>query len=557
MDRGISRTRGLRRAAVVLLCAGLVSGAGRQSAAQRAADGIASRLTCGEQPLTDLPLTAPVAADLRALYGRALEPIWTTSDGRPTADALAAIHVIRHADADGLDPEAYGATPIEFAAGWLAVGDPNTGRALDFDVALSAGLLSYLRDLHGGRVDPRRLGYAIPPRPFDAVGPLRAAIVHHDMDHLAAVAQPNLVLYRSLRTALVRYRALARNPVVSSLPAVVPARRPVSAADLATIQRLLMALGDAAPGSAPDGPADPDLVAAVTRFQERHGLSPDGVIGPATLAALRVPLADRVGQIELALERLRWLPPVDRGRFIAINIPMFRLWAWNEGHEDGRPAFSMNVIVGRAVQTKTPVLLDAVHAVMFRPAWNVPLSIVRHEILPALAARPGYLDAQRMVIVTPAGTAAAASPADEQTRADLAAGRLGLRQLPGPANSLGLIKFVLSNDEDIYLHDTPAPDLFVRTRRDFSHGCIRVQDPERLAAWLLESPDWDETHVRAAAESDATRVMPLERPVPLILFYMTAVVMPEDGTVHFAADIYGYDVRLQRALSAVNGAWSQ
>ena len=314
-----------------------------------------------------------------------------------------------------------------------------------------------------------------------------------------------------------------------------------------------------APDASPSAPAaaetpapavyDGDLIEGVKRFQLRHGLTGDGVLGKGTQAALAVPLAWRVRQIELALERLRWAPHLDPSRFLAVNIPMYRLWVWNGIPSNGAPAWGMNVIVGRALDHSTPVFVEQMRSVVFRPYWNVPPSILRGEILPALRRDPGYLARQNMEVVAGQGDDAPALAFGPESIDLLAQGKLRVRQRPGPRNALGLLKFVFPNDDNIYLHSTPSQALFSRSRRDFSHGCVRVEEPAKLAAWALEGQEgWTRERVAAAVAGDRQVRVGLARPIQVVLFYVTAAVMPEDGTVHFAEDIYGHDARLDRAL---------
>ena len=240
----------------------------------------------------------------------------------------------------------------------------------------------------------------------------------------------------------------------------------------------------------------------------------------------------RARQIELAMERLRWLPDVTGERLLVVNIPMFQLWGWEADRGDGVPAIAMAAITGKAGSTKTPVFASTITSVVFNPDWTVPASIVRNEILPALAADPQYLVRHHMVMTETGGTPR-------------------VRQLPGPWNALGRIKFVLPNIHGVYMHDTPAPALFSRERRDFSHGCVRVADPLALALWVLQDePDWWPDRIRAATAETATRTVQIGRPPHVVLFYMTAAFVPEDGTVRFADDVYGHDARLDAWLRA-------
>ncbi len=354
---------------------------------------------------------------------------------------------------------------------------------------------------------------------------------------------------------LTRYREVASNGTLRPprLPGV--AVRPGDACDdLPMLARLLAALGDL-PGDRPRflTPAryEGAMVGAVKHFQLRHGLDADGVIGGRTANALAVPLSWRVRQIELSLERLRWLPHLTGRRLVAINVPMFRLWAWDANPAAGVPTLGMDVIVGRALDTETPVFAEEMRAVIFRPVWNVPVSIARKEIVPAARRDPGYLTRENLDIVAGPADDAPVVPPTPDNLARLAAGALTVRQRPGPKNSLGLVKFVFPNDEGVYVHGTPAQALFGRSRRDFSHGCVRVADPVALAAWVLgEQPEWTRETIIEAMNGTRSRRVTLARPLQVLLFYMTAVVSPDDGTMRFADDIYRHDRTLDRALGS-------
>ncbi len=275
------------------------------------------------------------------------------------------------------------------------------------------------------------------------------------------------------------------------------------------------------------------------------------MIGRGTLAALNVPLERRVQQLEQALERLRWLP-ADLGEhaFVGINIPLFRLWVWDPTTPDRIPV-SMGVVVGRALNTRTPVIAEDMRYLIFRPYWNVPRSILRNELLPVLRRDPGYLQRTDMEIVRGQSDEAQPVAATDENLALLEQGQLRLRQRPGPKNSLGRVKFIFPNDENVYLHDTPARSLFGRARRDFSHGCVRLEDAAALAQWALrDQPDWTRERIEAAMEGKTSLRVDLAQPLPVILFYMTAMLLPSDPALHFAEDIYGHDARLARALKS-------
>jgi murein L,D-transpeptidase YcbB/YkuD len=234
---------------------------------------------------------------------------------------------------------------------------------------------------------------------------------------------------------LGRYRQLASDVAAEHVPVFADTVHPGDVTEgLPALHRLLLAVGDLPAGTPPpaSGVYDDTMRSGIIRFQERHGLEPDGVIGRATRAALGVPLPWRVRQIEMALERLRWLPDLSGGRTVAVNIPMYRLWAWDQGSSDDAPALTMPVIVGRALDTKTPVLAERLEHVIFRPYWNVPTSILRNEMLPILQRDPGYLDKQDLEIVQGPGDNATVLPPTAESIARLGRDGVRLRQRPGP-----------------------------------------------------------------------------------------------------------------------------
>lgn len=493
-------------------------------------------------------------ADLQRLYADA-DLLWLDAAGQASGNARDALALLADAASDGLDPAAYGAASLASRAASLGTASPETRRA--WDVETSTALLRYLRDLHFGRVDPKALGFRVSgPRgeAHDIVAMLAAAVASKRVAQLRDELAPPLAQYRKLRDALARYRAVAKDWPAANLGVPKASLRTGDVyVDSAALRARLVLLGDLQ-GNTPDAVAryDAVLTAGIARFQARHGLAADGVLGKGTFAALNVPAADRVVQLELALERLRWLPHPDGRRLVAINIPMFRLWAWNDDAAENKPALAMDVIVGRALRNQTPVFSNEMRYLVFRPYWNVPRSITRNETLPAIARDPNYLAKNDMEIVQGQSDAARVLAPTPESIALLRDGSARVRQRPGPANSLGLVKFIFPNDDDIYLHSTPAKALFGRSRRDFSHGCVRVADPVGLAAWVLDDqPQWTREHIAAAMDGKASQRVDLKRPVPVLLYYVTAMVSPEDGRLHFAADIYGHDAKLVRALAAL------
>jgi len=522
----------------------------------KVATAIETIVATGRHPFGQLDLAD--REQLKALYEPvANAPIWIDAFNRPSPTARDALVLLSGAADEGFDPGAYNGPALEGIAAVLSTSaEPTVSDLATFDTALTINTLRYFRQLHRGRVDPRAIGFkiSVPPDRDDYVALLRSAVANHRIAETATELAPPLVLYRGLRRQLTQYRVLAADRSLLPLPAPVATVHPGERyAGLLALYQRLVALGDL-PATAPPATEPPvyngALIEGVKHFQLRHGLQSDGVLGAGTQAALAVPLSWRVRQIELAMERLRWLPHLGDEPFLAVNIPMFHLWGWDSIRPNGVPSFGTGVIVGRALNTKTPVLVEDMRYIVFRPYWNVPPSILRHEMLPILERDFDYLDRQNLEIVSGQGDDALPVPATAESLAQLRAGILRLRQRPGPKNSLGLIKFIFPNDENVYMHGTPAQELFSRSRRDFSHGCVRLEDPIALAEWTLkDQPGWTRERIVAAMNATQSSRVSLTRPIRVILFYVTAVVMPEDGTIRFAEDIYGHDATLDRGLA--------
>lgn len=372
-------------------------------------------------------------------------------------------------------------------------------------------------------------------------------------------SMPHYVL---LEQALPRYRMLAAQPALTQLPAL-PGRS-IKAGDtwegIAALRALLVAIGDL-PAPIPSEvftpeafsleafsrealptPAsvlDADLVAALQRFQERHGLDTDGVLGPATWRALTTPLAARVRQIEQTLARWRELPPNPYSRAIFINIPRFRLYAISGMTIPEAQMLRIDVVVGKVIRDlRTPTFTADMTHLIFRPYWEVPRSITLEEILPALRTDATYLARNHFELVDGGGRVVAATPAALQ---QLATGALRVRQQPGADNALGAVKFMMPNPYNVYLHDTPARTLFARSRRAFSHGCIRVADPAALARFALQDdPAWTPERIAAAMAGETPLRVDLAEPIRVYIVYGTAIAR-EDGSVLFLDDLYGLD----------------
>jgi murein L,D-transpeptidase YcbB/YkuD len=347
--------------------------------------------------------------------------------------------------------------------------------------------------------------------------------------------------YDWLAAHLPRYRELAAKPWPGPLPIVKKLSPGGAYAGSAPLAAILRDLGDLPADAAvpADGTYGGALVDAVKAFQGRHGLTPDGVLGAATFAALNHTYAKRLQEIEDSLKWLATIPVPDSEALVVVNIPSFQLYAWTAADRGKKAPLTMRVVVGKAARSHTPVLGGEIAYLVFRPYWYVPRSIIVKEMLPANAKDAGYFDKHQLELCASNDDAAPGLPATPENIATLRAGKFGVRQRPGPRNSLGKVKFIFPNSESVYLHDTPSKSLFERDRRDFSHGCVRVADPPALAAFLLRSTSgWDAAAIDAAMNAERPRVVLLKPRVPVWLLYTTALAAA-DGRLLFFEDVYG------------------
>jgi murein L,D-transpeptidase YcbB/YkuD len=345
--------------------------------------------------------------------------------------------------------------------------------------------------------------------------------------------------------ALGEYRLLASKDDEELLPVTEQAVEPGDSYEgVPRLIRFLSLIGDLSEDTVPSDSRiyEGELVEAVKRFQFRHGLKPDGLIGAATFEQLNTPLRLRVRQLERALQRWRSLVYDPQRRAIVLNVPEFRLRAYGAGSGSKRdPELEMKVIVGQAPEHKSPMLVSHVDTVIFRPYWNVPFQIQRDELLSDIRQNGTWIEANNFELVTPQGEVMKKRMASADVLSALSTGKLQLRQRPGSKNTLGLVKFLFPNDYGIYMHDTSARWLFAGERRDLSHGCIRVEKPVELAEWLLAGQSgWPPRRIHEAVQGTETVSVRVQQPTRVIIMYSTAAVM-KNGEVHFFPDIYGND----------------
>jgi len=483
----------------------------------------------------------------------------------PQAQTL--LNVVAKAKDDGLDPKKYQDSGLpKLLAEFKTVQDSTRRNQLErqIDVALSGTYFTWASDYYRGVANPRdtkneawkvkrnkiKLDRALltilrereSTYPYYDFAPL-----HPEYDHLKKAlsllrarqqaggwpALPSATNLRPGQTSpvvgLLRQRLLGNETAGPTAPAAEPG------------QALPVVNKEPAPTAAEA--YGPELVNAVKGFQRDAGLPPTGIINGETLRQLNVPLATRIDQVILNMERWRWLPKKFEPDYLLVNIPEYRLYVYEQNKE----VMTMRVIVGKTLNA-TPVFSDKLEYVVLSPYWNVPFSIIDKELRYKLAANPNYLDRLDMEVVKGYGRRATViDPATvDWANVTQATFKYTLRRRPGPKNDLGEVKFIFPNSNDIYLHDTPHGELFSQTARNFSHGCVRVEEPVKLATYLLRDyPQWDQATIQDTIAQRREKYVTLKEKLPVYLVYLTAWA-DADGHVHFRNDIYGHDKSLAK-----------
>jgi L,D-transpeptidase YcbB len=482
---------------------------------------------------------------------RNYEVAWTR-DGAPTASAKGFIQAFQDAASKGLIPEDYDAP--RWADRVQALNSKSDDAISLFDVAMTVNVMRYISDLRIGRVNPSRFNFEIPvqDKKYDLAEFVSDnAVDATDVPKLIAGVEPDSDEYRQTEAALAHYMDLAKQQGqahADPLP-TVPKAMSVGGSypSLPALLARLQLEGDAEATATLSSPNttifDSSLSDAVKHYQHRHGFTEDGKLTPQTVQSLNVPMDFRVAQLQDSLERWRWLPEPYLHARLMVNLPEFVLRGFDPDH---KLDFIMRVVVGKVMgQHETPVFTHMMKYLVFRPYWSVPVDIARKELVPHMESNHGYLASKNFEVTNNKGIIQT-----DYTARQVAQGAVMVREKPGPKNSLGLVKFIFPNQYDIYLHSTPAISLFDQTRRDFSHGCIRVQKPADLAAWVLQGQgDWDLDKVQEAMNSGPdNKTVSLKTPLPIVIFYLTAIV-EDGGEVHFFDDIYGYDSEMQKVFS--------
>jgi len=493
-------------------------------------------------------------SDVSRFYQPSYAPAWLDK-GQPTSEALAIIQVLQQAEQEGLNPEDYDGSRWDERVRTLQ-GQGTPEAEANFDAALTVSVMRYVSDLRIGRVNPRHLDfdYDVGPKKLDLPNFVRERLVTaSDPKNALAEVEPPFAGYKATRAALRRYIQLSRQQEAEKLPTLeVPVLLPGARSDaMPRLVRFLKLVGDL-PEDSPITGEDQDysdaIVAAVKQFQNRHDLPGNGWISRETVDQMNTPLSARVEQLQLSLERWRWLPLKYAEPPIVVNLPEFYL---RVVAAQGKIVLRMHVNVGDSYEHQTPVFEKMMTYLVFRPYWDMPMSIQKKEFVDAIAKDRSFVEQNNFEVVDRVGRVVPGGKISDTELQGLRSGTLRLRQKPGPLNALGLVKFIFPNDHSVYLHDNPEDvDLFSESRGDVSHGCIHVGQPAELAAWVLRGdPKWTLERVENAMHEgkDNLRVN-LPKPIPVLIVYATAVV-EEDGLVYFTPDLYGHDARLKAALA--------
>jgi murein L,D-transpeptidase YcbB/YkuD len=478
-------------------------------------------------------------------------PVWVR-DGQASPQAQAMIAELVSSQKRGLIPEDYDASrwPQRLNALKNSSGTPDT--LARFDVALTVCAMRFISDLHGGRVNPKHSDFSITvgQQKFDLAEFLvQEVLTVNNVPEILNTVEPQYTGYKRTEAVLQTYLAFAAQDHEAPLPDVSNLSIGDAYAGTEQLAQRLRLRGDlpqSAVANTNAGIYDAQLAEAIKHFQSRHGLEADGILGKETLRQLNTPLSVRVLQLEDSLERWRWLPAGYPHLPVVVNIPEFLLRTFVSDH---KIAMRMEVVVGKDL-AQTPVFAKEMQYIVFRPYWNVPRDITSAEIVPAIRKNKRYLTHENLEVTDQDGRVVTTGAVSASILAQLQSGKLLVRQRPGAGNSLGLVKFIFPNDQNVYLHSTPEKELFSQARRDFSHGCIRVEKPVELAAWLLrDQPKWTQETITTAMNSGPNnQQVKLTSPVPVVIVYVTAVV-EENGEVYFFDDIYGHDGLLNAKLA--------
>ncbi len=469
------------------------------------------------------------------------QPVWLSAN-RSEKNLNDLIDILNNAPSDALNPANY---DVDRLKPLIDKQNPDSSAAAGYDVALTVSLVRYLYDLRQGQVDLRDIQYPVhiaPKPPLDMAGLLKKHLSSQTLTELVGQFEPKNKQYQQLKQILHGLLVLRQQKDMDEFKPGGVLRPGDRHPQMAALRQHLQAMGALGDYSNADGKVyDNDLVAAVKKVQQQQGLKADGIIGPATAALFTASSREKIAQIELAMERARWIPDPTDGPMIVVNIPAFELWAFNSA--DDQNPLNMKVIVGKSPDNQTPLLWEEMKYLEFMPYWNIPKSIYEKEIWPKTLNNQNYLASQDIELIR------------HQNSEERGGGSyIRARQRPGKKNPLGRVKFVFPNTADVYLHDTPGHAAFNRPRRDLSHGCVRVSQPEQLAEFVLGNQNgWDKETIKQAMSAPKNRHVTLKRAVPVLFYYATTFV-DHENQLRYYPDIYGQDEQLKKALSKIQAS---
>jgi murein L,D-transpeptidase YcbB/YkuD len=478
---------------------------------------------------------------LPALYERRdYALVWTNPRA---ADQL--IDIIEHIDEDGLDSQDYHLSDLLALRTELSANADAATRA-EYDLLLTDSLIRLGYHLQDGKVDPEELdtnwNMTSTLGNLDSILAMSRAIELAELPQLVDELRPANPIYARMKLALARYRQLEAQGGWPRVPDG-PTLKPGMSGERVIALRERLSASEALPDGSASAEFDSSLEAAVKRFQQNHGLTTDGIVGPGTLAAMNVPVDARIDQIRANLERARWVLRNLPDSYVITDIAGFRV----NLSRGGETVWSTRAQVGKPYR-KTPVFRDTIRYLEVNPTWTVPPTILKQDTLPKIRKNPDYLRTRDMDVLTFSGKRVDPASIDWSQYPDKPFPYL-IRQRPGPKNALGRIKFMFPNKHAVYLHDTPSRSLFGRDARAFSSGCIRVQHPFEFAELLLDDPAWTKEKLLEVVDSRKTTKIPLKKPIAVILLYWT-VNADNDGNAVFKPDIYKRDARIVAALNS-------
>ena len=472
-------------------------------------------------------------------FDRDFKPVWTRDAGAKSK-ARELLAIMKRAEQEGLDPAWYRVREIDDLI------DETDPRGLaELDMLVTRAFIDYARDLQKGRVSPSEVDSenATAPLEIGAATLLDGAEQAESIAQYVQTLQPGSDRYQRMRSKLAELRKIEAKGGWPTIPAGSALKPGGSDGRLPAIRDYLVMTGDL--GAADRGSGDryeEKTVEAVKRFQERHGLTQDGIIGGTTLSEMQVSVDRRVRQMEVNMERRRWMnrDPGDLHIFVNLADQYLKVV------KDEKTIHTALLVVGKPF-TRTPIFSEKMTYVVFNPYWSVPPSIANKEYLVKLRQDPGILNRQKIRVLAGSGDKAREIDPYSVNWSGMSRIPYALRQDPGKGNSLGRLKFMFPNKYNVYIHDTPAKALFSKDLRVYSHGCMRVQHPEALAEVLLKAQGWTKEKIDAQLATGAQKIVNLKTSIPVHVTYLTAWVN-KDGTVNFRRDVYKRDQRLMEAM---------